>query len=191
MKKQLLLVTALAFMMNLTFANENDGVKIKISENKLDKIYKVFFGSVEPIEVTISILNSKGNELQSETTKGYGFEKQYSLSKLPNGLYTFVLKYDDEEYTHDVFLKSKKDMWKESIVVKEHSDKVEIHVEEFNQDPVSVFFLRKDGSWVVYDFWETENNRDKVYLKEKFEGASKIEIIQNGEIVLSRSLAYN
>lgn len=190
--KKLFTLIIIVLISNLSQAKDNDGVKIKVSEDKLEKIYKVFFGSVEPREVTITIIDAKGREVQSETTKGYGFEKHYSLNKLPNGLYSINIKYDDEIYSHDIFLKSKKDIWKESIVVKEDAEKIEIHVEDFNKEPVSVFFLRKDGSWVVYDYWETENNnRDKTYLREKFAGAEKIEITQNGEVVLSRSLAYN
>lgn len=170
------------------FAQDSD-VRIKVIENKLDKIYKVRFGAMEEKTAVVSVLNVTGKVIQVDTLTGFGFEKQYDLNKLSNGMYTLQVEYGGNlPFTQDIFLESKKDVIKHSVAVEKGQDRIKVLISAYNTEPVSVFFLKSDGSSAGYDYLDNKNVKEKTYLLAKFPGATTVEIVQEGEVLNRESL---
>jgi hypothetical protein len=98
MKSPLILVVALiaTLFSQTAFSNTNErnfdlgGTTVKISS--IEKSVVVNLGSVQKEEITITIEDSYGNTLTTETIKNHpNFVKKYNVSKLENGQYSITI----------------------------------------------------------------------------------------------------
>lgn len=172
----------------LTGWTQENNVRIKITGDKLEKIYTVRFASIDPKEIKVSVLDVQGTPFYFDSLAGTSFVKHYDLSKLPNGLYSFKIAYGTESYSEDVFLQSKKELLKQSVVVQKEIDKIKVSMAEYNTEPVSVFFIKPDGSTAGYDYIDNQAIKEKHYVLSKFAGATMIEVVQNGEVMVREIL---
>jgi C4-type Zn-finger protein len=98
MKSPLILVVALiaTLFSQTAFSNTNErnfdlgGTTVKISS--VEKSVVVNLGTVQKEEITITIEDSFGNTLATETIKNHpNFVKKYNVSKLENGQYSITI----------------------------------------------------------------------------------------------------
>ncbi len=163
-------------------------VRIKITGDKLEKIYTVRFASMDTRDIKVTVLDVQGTPFYFDSLSSTSFVKHYDLSKLPNGLYSFRIVYGTESYSEDVFLQSKKELMKQSVVVQKEIDKIKVSMAEYNTEPVSVFFVKPDGSSAGYDYIDNQAIKEKQYTLSKFAGATMIEVVQNGEVMVREML---
>ncbi len=168
-----------------------DEAKIKITEDKFNKIYRVFFASENEYNVTLNLKSPFSNELIiNESVSGKGFIKKYNLSELQPGTYTFVIKYAFEEFEQEIKVLSDSQLKKQNINVS-IDDLLNLKITVINPetDPLNLLFYNSSGEQLDYIFWEPrEGDLEKSYNLSQLDAYDiKVEILQNGNGIFSET----
>jgi len=185
-------------------------IKVK---DRGEKVYSVFFKADYEYDVHIKLLDSRGNSLTSEKIWSDGFEKPFNLRNLPEGVYTFRIRYSDHRFEHSVAVggeaeqvlasariakkrekEKNKDKNKERILISEREDDLHIALVDEDISALSIFFyLNGSTEDFEYYYWEpVASKKEQTYDLKRFAGAPlRVEIIENGKILAEKLIATN
>ncbi len=171
-----------AVLLSLIFFSQAQVVKVV--ENALDRKYQVLFSAPAEHNVKIQLLTVDKAIIMEEDVTGKAFIKNYSLSTLNLGNYTWKVTYPGGEFKEDFEIKSIRALMKESISVALQNSNLDINVKSFNKDPINIFLFNKSGTQLDHVFWQPDNisRSKKIDLTRYSSKEIKLEIVQNGDL---------
>ncbi len=156
---------------------------IRITENQMDRDFKILYSAQEVYKVDIRLLSSTKDELMKESFNQKAFMKAYSLDKLKEGKYYWSISYDGNTYEEEFRIKSMKQLMKESISVNMTDLNLDINVKDYNTKPMNIFLFDFSGDQIDYVFWEPTDSRSKKIDLSRYDAYEiKLEIVQGGDL---------
>ncbi len=200
------------FMLFLGPALYAQDAMIKIKDRG-DKVYSVFFHADYPYDVIVRLVDGNGRPLNSEKIWSDGFEKPYNLKNLPEGVYTFKVKYSDHKFEHSVAVgeaaqivlaeartarkknkEKEKEKNQERILISESADDLRIALVDEDISALSIFFyLNGSTEDFEYYYWEpVPSKKEQTYDLKKYAGTPvRLEIVEDGKILAEKLLVTN
>lgn len=171
--------------------SQSQDASIRINENPLTKNYRIYYGNTETHNVKVSLLGNGNTELFSENfPNATSFVKNYSLSTLNAGKYTWQIQYGRKRYGHEFEILSEKKLLKEAITA-EVDDLLNliVSVKSYNIIPVNIFFYKADGEQIEYIFWEPtlDELSTTIHLSDYDAYEIRVELLQQGEPVFDET----
>ncbi|MAE86965.1 MAG: hypothetical protein CMB80_29790 [Flammeovirgaceae bacterium] len=187
--KKIIVAGIVAFAAGFTANAQIDSSPvIRVYKNDLEKIYTVFFGDTLVREVSVVLEDKRGTNLIEETITGKGFSKPFGLSSLSLGDYTFVVKFDKEEYEFPITLKSEKEILEGSVTIDNNYPTLKVNVTKYNMVPTNIMVFNTKDDLLKIFYWEpTENMMTRDVDLSQFEGYEvRVQVEQNKEIKLEQ-----
>ncbi len=171
-------------------------------------VYSVFFHADYDYDVTIRLVDKRGQTLITDKLYSAGFEKPYNLRNLPEGSYRFQVKYSKEKFEHTIQIgareqeilskvrvakeKTKKVKIKDPIVILESAEDVKIQVKDPEIEALGVFFYIDNTDEFEYFYWEPNELREQSYKLSIFDATDlRIEVVEDGKVLAQKQIAKN
>ncbi len=108
MRKMVRLLAALLIVFSVADAHSaGDSTLCKVINSRLEKHFTVLYKSQDKMNVEIKILDEKDKIIYSDVLSNVNeIKRDFDLTGLKDGVYSFILKNDKHLYRHDVDAKS-------------------------------------------------------------------------------------
>jgi hypothetical protein len=160
----------------------------KVMSAKKDKAYRIVYQSPETVNVEIKIKDENNITIYSERIKGTdGFVKNFDLSNVPDGKYTF--RVESPMYDYKKTVKVSDNVVTGLHITNIERDKFALVGTNASEDDLTLYILDDAGNALFQEEIEKSTEVKQLFNLEKVEGkAASFVIYGNGKLVKSATV---
>lgn len=185
------LICAVGILFSIGFGTQaqvNARPVIRVFKNDIEKIYTVFFADTIAREVTINLLDKRGNSIMEEKMEGKGFSKAFGLSSLANGTYDFKVSYGDQSIIEPILLRNKEDILAGDVTISKNYPTLTVNITKYNMVPTNILIFNMKDELLKIFYWEpSEDMMSRQIDLMQFEGYEvRVSVEQDHEVKLEQ-----